>query len=739
MTEAAEATSTPQAHAEGDRAIAVGVNLGIVSTGDHAQNVLISMPNAGLPEAGRTSAPPGTARLRAGRGAGVFVGREAELGSLTRAQAEGGAQVLVGLGGSGKSTLARIFAQQRREHDNPVWWIEGRTTELIESGLAEFATRLAPVFAGLPAPLASSWARSWLATHREWMLVLDDVDGPDEVRALMEELPDGGFLLTSRQGAGWQGLARAVPVRDLSAEHAAVLLELVIREGSQSGVEPDLTGAAELCDRLGRLPLAIEQAGAFIAQNVSTPAKYLELLASDGAHLLERGAVGADPRRTVARIWRVTFDRLAEDPHAAEILRVFAWYAPSDIPRALGASAGDSTALRASLNLLAAYHLVTLSSDAISVHPLVQEIARTPSDEDPHRSAEAVTRAREYATVLLMIACGKITGTGPETWPARRRMFPHIEFLAANTSPEQDSEYAATLFGWTGQSLHAQGDYPGAIRHLTRSADVFARLRGPSDERALGNRLSLGIAYRAAGDVHRGMQIQEEVLATATADLGATHTLTLTARASLPSAYVLAGDFDKAIAELRSLLELSVAERGEEDMNTRLARFNLAVVLTNAGQAEEAVEIYEVGYRSDLELLGPDDARTLLTANNFASALLQNGQLDRSLELLEHVVERRRELLGEDHPDTLVSLANLAVAEITSGDYDRAKVLSEHVLAARERVLGPEHPGTRDTREGLDALVQLMAKVREAEQSPSQEAVASEATLRQRLLRLFRR
>jgi hypothetical protein len=354
MTAAADdpTSSTTGTNAHGDRAVAVGISHGLVSTGSNANNIMLTLPNAGLPDIAQTPAPPGTARVRGSRGSGVFVGREAELRAL--AEADGGVRVLVGLGGSGKSTLARKFALERRESDNPVWWIEGRSRELIEAGLAELATRLAPVFAGLPVPLASSWARSWLAANRGWLLVLDDVDSPDDVRDLIEDLPDGSFLLTSRQGAGWQGLARIVRVGDLPLEDATELLERVIRDGS--GAEPDLTGTAVLCERLGLLPLAIEQAGAFIGQNASSPAKYLTLLKNAGADLFDQAAVGADPQRTVARIWRVTFDRLAVNPFAVQMLRTLAWFAPTDIPRSLGAGIDDPVAQSAALNLLAAYH-----------------------------------------------------------------------------------------------------------------------------------------------------------------------------------------------------------------------------------------------------------------------------------------------------------------------------------------------------------------------------------------------
>jgi hypothetical protein len=46
-------------------------------------------------------------------------------------------------------------------------------------------------------------------------------------------------------------------------------------------------------------------------------------------------AEGTAPERTIARIWRVTLDRLAGQPLTADLLRIIAWYAPDAIPRSL--------------------------------------------------------------------------------------------------------------------------------------------------------------------------------------------------------------------------------------------------------------------------------------------------------------------------------------------------------------------------------------------------------------------
>ena len=63
-------------------------------------------------------------------------------------------------------------------------------------------------------------------------------------------------------------------------------------------------GTAELCAELGHLPLAIEQAGAYLAQARATPREYLDLLAHYPADMYQASAEGSDDALTLARMAR---------------------------------------------------------------------------------------------------------------------------------------------------------------------------------------------------------------------------------------------------------------------------------------------------------------------------------------------------------------------------------------------------------------------------------------------------
>ncbi len=114
-------------------------------------------------------------------------------------------------------------------------------------------------------------------------------------------------------------------------EAAAFLLHRCGREG----VEPAERDAAEqLARELGGLPLALEQAAAYIRETRATFRRYLEGYRNEGLKRVEthRPALGKYPRSVVST-WAANFDSVQnESPAAADALRLSAFFAPDDIP-----------------------------------------------------------------------------------------------------------------------------------------------------------------------------------------------------------------------------------------------------------------------------------------------------------------------------------------------------------------------------------------------------------------------
>lgn len=672
-----------------------GHNLGIVSTGPHAVNTLFQLPEGGLASPESVACAPGLFGLGPARH-GLFVGRDAELRELATALVAGAGvitQAVTGLGGVGKSTLADRYARANRDRFNPVWWITADGPDQIEAGLAALAGRLYPLLAVAPAELAAAWARGWLAVHTGWLLVLDNVTNPLHVAEMLGALPAGLFLLTSRQATGWHGIAEPLCLDVLEPDEAAALLAAI------TGRSPDEPGAAALCEELGFLPLAVEQAGAYIEQTRITPAGYLELLNEDRAGTFRRGAVGADPQRTIARIWQITLDRLNDEPLAGQVLRVLAWYAPQNIPRALLEPLAERPALVSAVGRLAAYSMITLGTDSIAVHRLVQAVARTPDPDDAHRTQESLDAARDQAIETLNAALPD--HQDPASWSTWQELLPHIEALAASTDPQTDTATIAGLLDQAAVFLSGQGITARAAGHLRRALTERLRVLGPDHPDTLASRNNLASTYALAGEPGQAIPLFEQALFDFLRIRGRNHPDTLTCWNNLAFAQLSAGHLALAV----SLYEQSLAERlqvlGPDHPHTLASRNGLAQAYSSTGDFGRAVALHQQNLADSIRVLGPDHLDTLTSRNSLASAYSSTGTLDRAVPLYEQNLADSTRILGPDHPNTLISRNNLASAYSSTGAVDRAVPLLKQTLADSARILGPDHPNTLASRHNL--------------------------------------
>ena len=694
---------SPAAPGPVGRSIDAGGDIsGIASTGNGAMNVqyraerMTVLPGEAFRPWAELTAPAGLSNLPR---PGLFVGRAGELARLDAAMAGPGevvVQAVHGLGGVGKSTLAARWAAAHATEYSLTWWITAATPADIDAGLAGLAAALQPTLTGvLPLEALREGAVQWLAAHSEWLVVLDNVSDPADVAPLLARASAGRYLITSRRASGWHGTAVPVRLDVLNPAEAEALLSAILAP-DRAWEDGD---AAELCAELGFLPLAIEQAGAYMAQAGATLREYLGLLARYPAAMYRAAPEGGDAARTIARIWHVTLDRLAGDPLAGQVLRILAWYAPDAIPRSLLDGLADPPAVLHAVGRLAAYSMLTAGTGTLAMHRLVQAVTRTPDPGDPHRVPEAIDAARDQAARQL-------AGALPDPqdlagWPHWRMLLPHINALASHAPPDTDTRDTVYLLNQVGLFLSEQGQLGRAAGYLERALADSMPVLGADHPDTLASQNNLALAYQAAGDLGRATPLLEQTLADSVRVLGADHPDTLISRGSLAYAYGAAGDLGRAIPLYEQTLADSVRVLGADHPQTLASRDSLASAYRAAGDLDRAIPLLEQVLADRLRVLGADHPQTLASRANLASAYGAAGDLDRAIPLYEQTLADSVRVLGADHPDTLTMRGNLAYAYESAGDLGRAIPLLEQVLADRLRVLGADHPQTLASRANL--------------------------------------
>ncbi|MEV6163971.1 FxSxx-COOH system tetratricopeptide repeat protein [Streptomyces sp. NPDC052052] len=685
------------AQTSGDRSPAIGVNYGSVLAGDAVMPVTLPPVEEVIPRERIHNLP--RPRLN------TFVGRVAELEQLKSALCPEGrrvgdvvTQMVSGLGGIGKTALVLHCAHEAVARDAYpiVWWLNAETPEALTQSFTQLTLRLNPGLniGHLPEEFSAEWALAWLQTQSSSLLIFDNASQPDVLAPYLARLDRSDCVITTRRTNGWNSLTCRNPIHlDVLDPPSSVAL---LRTLSQD--DPD---ASRLAEELGHLPLALEHAGTYIRRLRWPHAKYLEHYRSYTNHFLESSGHGDPHGITIARTWRVTLDVLADrDPEVVQTLQVLAWFASEGVSRDLLALLTDPP-FRADeqLALLADFSMVTTTADTVSVHRVVQALARTPSEHDPHRSVGAIHRALCIATDVLAAALpDRNPQTDVTTWEQWRKIVPHIESLVEHADPNDDTEITGLICFSASQFLKVEGQGNRALRLAQRATDALVRMHGEIAPVALTVRRNLAAVYREIGDAGRAVPMFKDLLSDTEQVHGSRHPNTLMAKSDLADAYELEGDFGQALTLFKSVLAEQEEVMGPRHPHTVATRSSLADACQIAGETAEALTLSESVLSDREELMGPRHPSTLDARHSLAYSHLDAGDAEQASTLLESVVADHEEVMGPRHPRTLNARHNLARAYQVSGQAEQALILLEATLADHEEVMGSRHPNTLNVR-----------------------------------------
>jgi hypothetical protein len=245
-------------------------------------------------------------------------------------------QAISGLGGIGKTHVALEYAYRYRSDYQAVLWVQADTHERLTSSFVTLATLL-----DLPEKEVSESAQvvaavqRWLQMASGYLLILDNADDLTLARDFLPMKTSGHVLLTTRaQVTG--SFARRLEVETLLPEQGVLFLLrraglLAADAPLEQAKESDRVVAQRLCEELGGLPLALDQAGAHIEETACSLAKYEQRYRRQRSKVLaeRRGALVKDHPLPVATTWNLSFEQVEQRSPAG---RICCGSAPSWLP-----------------------------------------------------------------------------------------------------------------------------------------------------------------------------------------------------------------------------------------------------------------------------------------------------------------------------------------------------------------------------------------------------------------------
>ena len=651
-----------------------------------------------------------------------FTGRESLLAELRAALTSGQpaalTQAIAGLGGVGKTQLAVEYAYRHAAEYDVVWWVR-----------AEEPATLAADYAGLSGPLdlpqkdepdqrvVVEAVRRWLGQNAGWVLVFDNVPGPAEVRGYLPQGATGHVLVTSRNPS-WRGVASPLSVQVL--ERAESVDFLLKRTG-----QADEVAADALAEALGDLPLALEQAGAYVEAIQRSLSDYLRLFHDHRLELLRRGIPSTDYPDTVATTWEISFQQVQQtSPAGAFLLSLCAFLAPDDIPRdllsegtqhlpqPLADAVADPLAFDEALASLRRYSFVEVSGGDLSVHRLVQAVARDRLAEEDRRTwAEAAVR-------LVDSAFPSGDTRDVRTWPECARLLPHA--LAAAGHAESlgvASEATGRLLNQAGGYLQGRGEFAEAKTAFERALAIDEVAFGPNHPSVATAVNNLGGVLQDLGDLTGARAAFERALAIDEAVFGPDHLNVARDVNNLGSVLQAVGDLAGARAAYERALVIDEAVFGPDHPNVARDVNNLGSVLQAVGDLAGARVAYERALAMDEAVFGPDHPNIARGVNNLGSVLQDLGDLAGARAAYERALAIDEAAFGPDHPDVARDINNLGSVLKYLGDLAGARAAFERSLAIGEAVFGPDHPNVARCLWNLGTVLQAQGEIEGAREA----------------------
>ena len=488
-------------------------------------------------------------------------------------------------------------------------------------------------------------------------------------------------------------------------------VEVATRFLLQRTGQDDAGAARDVAETLGGLPLALEQAAAYVTASGRDLASYAGLLRGRLVDLLREGRAEDHPE-PVAGAWQLSLERVeAERPAAADLLRLCAFLAPDDIPAGVLAAGakelpgglpgalGDDIELDRTIATLLRYSLVGRRSDELRVHRLVQVVVR-----------ESIAAGEREAWLAAAIRLLRATfppeaEEHPEQWPLCDRLLAHVWVVARLAG---DGPVEARALGWVVNRAAMYLWVRGAARRARPVVESALAIRrrelGPDDPDTAASLNDLGIVLAEQEDLGAARSLYERALAIRERVLGPDHVDTAESHYNVGIALLGLGELAGARTHIERTLAIRRATMGPDHPQTAMTINSLGSVLRQQGDLAGARRQLETALRIQERTVGADHPRVAQSLDHLGWVLREQGDLDAARPLMERAHAIYERVLGPDHPYAARSLHSLALLTRDQGRPEAARPLLERAAATLDRTLGPYHRWTVESRRALAAL-----------------------------------
>jgi tetratricopeptide (TPR) repeat protein/DNA-binding CsgD family transcriptional regulator len=618
---------------------------------------------------------------------------------------------LYGPGGIGKSVIAASAIYKSTQEYNTKIWFKADCRDMLQDQYVSIGEKYNLFPENIKLRRKISIVKEWLNNRKNILLVYDNTPDLDSIQ---EFLPSrGSILITSKN----YKLPHAIEIDVMDTNVAYNLMYKLLpkRNKNTPDFEKEVTYLIEL---LGRYPLALSQAGAYIKENKLCLSDYITLFENKRKLLLLDSTMPImDKHEPVYISWEVNIKKLEHHPQgllALSLLNFASFCGTEQIPKKLislhlfGNTSIESTLkLNQVVNILRRYSLIKTCVKTVSIHKLECNWIIDRVSEKDRRA-------------LLRKTINNLQKTLPRKYYESyknlhflKSVIPHLSSLLAHSQHVLDESECIPLIVLLGNYHYMVGNYSKAKQYINSALMSIKSLPiiGISQFETLHN---LGVCYLFTGEYRKAECILKKLLQRKERVYGIDSVETVSETHYLGKIYFHLGKYENA----RKLLEKALAKKecfyGKEHIDTTHTLHHLGKVYFHLGRYNDAEKLLRRALIRKEAFYGKNNIKTTHTRRYLGSLYSYNGLDAKAIQILKEVLKKNQNFYGADHVETAHVEHMLARSYIKLKNYSAAKRLLEHSITIHKNFFSLFHTKTANVLSTLGHLYLCQRRYEEA-------------------------
>lgn len=661
-------------------------------------------------------------------------------------------QSISGLGGVGKTQLVLEYAVRYAYLYDMIWWVDAESFETLLKSYTDFAHKLGIIDKTVVEKdivIESVW--NWMAQHENWLFIYDNAERPNIIQEFHPRKNTGNILLTSRY-TGWESVGKEIELYVFTRPTAVNFLI------NRTGIDNKEFGG-ELAKALGYLPLALEQAAAYIINNHIGFDEYLKLFEKYKLKLFQKQFSPSDYSKTLEVTWNVTIEKI-QNEHSWFLLCLCSFFAPDNIdpkilrdvkclPEPLASSIKDDLEYNKIIHELTKYSLIKQHNGLISIHNLVQlAVIRTLEKE--------VFDTFIMGCLHIMNERFDFDKENSDMWKQFSDLIPHALSIADHSIKSGvDIEGVAHIFYEIGRWNHHMASYHKAIDFYEKAREIVEEEKGQEHnwlayifnnlglvytdmanydkallmyEKSLRIRVSfdpeslgaattydnIGWALKQKGEYQQALKNHKKALKITQKLVGDEHINAAKIYNNIGMNYYELGFYSKSIDYLTKSVTLTESVLGVKNHYIATAYSNIALAYEKKQEFEKAIKYHKKAVVIREEFLGLEHPSTASSYSNIGLLLNMFNFHEEALEHLNKALNIFKLVYGEEHPETATAHGNIALVYLDIGEYDKALDLYKKAFGICQLVLGDGHPDTLSKLNNIASVHYNRGQLKEA-------------------------